>query len=214
MDISIRRYYLDKLLEDNVKQGNGLILDLGGKKDNKRGEYRPKSSKKLTWLYLNNDVSTKPDILCDLPEISVKSESVDCVLLIETLEYIPNLEVLFGELYRILKKDGELLVSFPFLHSIHGDKKYDYYRLTENCFRYYIRDKFSLAHENRMGGMIAVIYDLLRCYFSYQVEDTVLNKSIRKVLKFSRILFLYLDKILFRNNFYINTGYFFVCKKV
>ena len=39
--ISQRRYYLDKYFEQNTNVLTGDVLDVGGKKDNKRGSFRP-----------------------------------------------------------------------------------------------------------------------------------------------------------------------------
>ena len=45
--ISQRRYYLDKLYKDNTEKLKGDVLDIGGKKDNKKGNYRPNSNLKM-----------------------------------------------------------------------------------------------------------------------------------------------------------------------
>ena len=61
--ISQRRYYLDKLYKDNTEKLKGDVLDIGGKKDNKKGNYKPNSNLKM--FYLNNDLTTNPDFNLD-----------------------------------------------------------------------------------------------------------------------------------------------------
>ena len=214
MDSSIRRTYLDSLLSKYQCELSGTVLDLGGKKFLKKGNFKPQESDTEKWLYLNNDLETSPDIVCNLPKIPIKTGSVDSVILIETLEYIFDLDALICEIDRVLNDQGKFLVSFPFLHSLHGDYKDDYYRITESCFKEYTKHKFKILKINRMGGAIAVIFDLLRSYLNYQGEKTFLKKIIYRVLMGLKPLCIYVDKFMFKNNFYINTGYVFLCEKI
>ena len=62
MFISCRRYFLDRFLNSFLKNFSGLVLDIGGKRNDKRGTFRP-TDKGVEWLYLNIDESTKPDFL-------------------------------------------------------------------------------------------------------------------------------------------------------
>ena len=55
--ISLRRYYLDKYYQQNTNLLKGDVLDIGGKKNNKRGNFRPNEN--LNMHYLNNDLKTK-----------------------------------------------------------------------------------------------------------------------------------------------------------
>ncbi len=53
--ITFTRHYLDQfLMETNFF---GKVLDIGGKKENKRGKFVPPIEKVESWEYLNTDPS-------------------------------------------------------------------------------------------------------------------------------------------------------------
>ena len=57
--ISQRRNYIDKYFDTNTRNLSGVVLDIGGKKNNKRGNFKP--NKNLKIFYLNTDAHTNPD---------------------------------------------------------------------------------------------------------------------------------------------------------
>ena len=79
-----RRYYLDNLL--NQQDFNGEILDIGGKKENKRGNFDPKKFTNVkSWEYLNIDPNTKPDYLMDLSDLGSIKKKFDFILICRCL---------------------------------------------------------------------------------------------------------------------------------
>ena len=56
--ITFRRMYLDEWLERSKPLMHGKVLDIGGKKDNKRGNFRPPIEKVSSWEYVNIDKIT------------------------------------------------------------------------------------------------------------------------------------------------------------
>lgn len=102
--LTFRRYWLDKLFAKT--KFHGKVLDIGGKKGNKRGHFRPPLDKVESWEYLNIDSATNPDYLCSSDSIPVNNEMFDTVLLIEVLEHLKNPEVTLAEVSRVLKKRG------------------------------------------------------------------------------------------------------------
>ena len=211
--ISFRRYYLDQALEDNKQIFKGKVLDVGGKKDNRRGDFVPPYRQVDEWLFLNNDRQASPDILTNLPDIPLQDNSVDVVLCTEVIEYIYDYKKLLSEISRVLKQDGVLLLSFPFVYPLHADDKYDYYRLTESLIRKEFPKDIAIEKLNRMGGVPAVIFDLMRGYFSYQANQTLLVRVLYRVLMMTRGLFGVLDKKMFKNNYWTNTGLFLIGRK-
>ena len=125
--LTFRRHYLDSVLFNaNFK---GSVLDIGGKKNNKRGNFRPPLDKVDSWKYLNNDASTNPDYCCSAEDIPIDSEQFDIVLIAEVLEHLENPSKVLQEAYRITKKSGKIIATMPFLYPIHADP-YDYQRWT------------------------------------------------------------------------------------
>ena len=115
---------------------------------------------------------------------------------------------------RILKKDGVLLLSFPFIYPLHADDKHDYYRLTEPLIRKELSENFTIEKFNRMGGIPAVIFDLIRGYLSYQTKRTFLVKALHRVLMMTSGLVRVLDKKVCENNYWANTGYCIIARKI
>ena len=66
------------------------------------------------------------DLTKDLP---LQNETADIVTLSNTVEHIPNTAHLFSEVFRILKKDGLVLGTIPFLLPVH-QAPYDFNRYT------------------------------------------------------------------------------------
>jgi SAM-dependent methyltransferase len=202
--ITFRRYYLDKVLSDINFYGK--VLDVGGKKDNKRGTFRPPLDKVKNWEYLNIDESTNPDYFCSADKIPVDDNTFDMIMLTEVIEHLENPIDVIHECYRVLKTDGKIIVTIPFLNALHADP-YDFQRWTdvkiENVFN---KSGFKLININPMGGKAAVIYDLLN--FS-QTPASLKSRIFRKMLQFSAPIFKISDK----SNRFITTGYFIEATK-
>jgi SAM-dependent methyltransferase len=212
--ISFRRYYLDKELEKILPLFNGQVLDIGGKKDNRRGNFIPPYKQVEKWIFLNNDKSTNPDIVADLPIIPLEDNSIDVIICTEVIEYIYDYKKLLNEMNRVLKKDGILILSLPFLYTLHNDDKYDYFRFTESLIKKeLVLNNFTIKEFNRMGGMFAVIFDLVRGYLSYQTKATFIVRGLRKIWINLNVIFKFLDRTCCKNNYYINTGYLIVSRK-
>ena len=176
--ISFRRYYLDLILEENKHVFKGRVLDVGGKRDNRRGSFEPPYEQVEDWVFLNNDKQTNPDILIDLPNIPLEDNSIDVVLCTEVMEYIYDFRELLFQMGRVIKPGGVLILSTPFIGALHGDSEGDYYRFTESLLIKELTDSFTIESVERMGGIVAVIYDLFRSYMSYQTKRSFMIRVL------------------------------------
>jgi SAM-dependent methyltransferase len=157
--ITFRRHYLDKSLSSTTFKGK--VLDIGGKKDNKRGSFRPPLNKVDSWEYLNTDDSTNPDYCCSAEDIPIDNEKFDIVLMAEVLEHLENPSKVLQEAYRITKFSGKIIATMPFLYPIHADP-YDYQRWTPERIKLeFEKVGFTIEKIVPMGSVFAVIYDLL-----------------------------------------------------
>jgi SAM-dependent methyltransferase len=212
--ITFRRYHMDEALQR--AKFYGKVLDVGGKKDNKRGIFRPPLDKVESWEYLNIDKSTNPDYNCSADNIPVDDETFDIVMLAEVIEHIENPVEVLNECVRVLKKDGNLIITMPFLNAIHADP-YDFQRWTDFKFNLEL-EKLNLTNITiqPMGGVFAVIYDLILVSLNgaSKNKSAFKNRFIRKFLM--PILakgFLFLDLKYEYKSKYITTGYYIVSKK-
>ena len=158
--ITFRRYHLDNLLSQIDFYGK--VLDVGGKKINKRGKFRPPINNVISWEYLNTDESTNPDYIYNAEKIGLDSASFDFIVLTEVLEHLENPILALKECNRLLKKSGTLILTMPFLYGIHGDPN-DFQRWTPSKFNLELtKVGFKEIEILTMGGFFAVLFDLLR----------------------------------------------------
>lgn len=209
--ISFRRYFLDQKLSQRVPTFSGKILDLGGQKEKRRGRFVVPEDLKDSWIVLNNNKDVNPDILGSLPDINVEDKSVDVILMTEVAEYIYNYDKLLDEMVRVLKDEGNIFFSVPFLNPLHGDSESDYYRFTEVFWQKVLGEKFNIITIERMGSLASVCSDFILTY--YQRHPSFLGKAISKLIRIFFSLILKIDKHLFSNNFHINTGFWIELEK-
>lgn len=81
------------------------------------------------WTTGRKMYSAKPDVFGDAARLPLPSASVDTVVLFEVMEHLRDPDAAASEIRRILRPDGTLLLTMPFLYPIH-DAPYDYQRLT------------------------------------------------------------------------------------
>ena len=125
-----RRLWLDSCLQKNASGMRGMVVDIGGKRENKRGSFTPPEKMASAWWYVNLDLSTNPNIFADVSMLPIKSESMDVAICTEVLEHLENPAACAGEVHRILKKDAVGFFSVPFIYPIHADP-YDFQRIPQ-----------------------------------------------------------------------------------
>ncbi len=128
---SVRRFYVDKFFLENMNlfSDGDRILDIGGKKENKRGLFDIEQYN-LKVDYANISKDANPDYLCDAADIPVEDNSYEGVILAEVLEHVREPKEVLEEARRVLIPGGRLLITVPFLFPIHADP-YDYGRYTD-----------------------------------------------------------------------------------
>ncbi|OGI09892.1 MAG: hypothetical protein A2Y40_08520 [Candidatus Margulisbacteria bacterium GWF2_35_9] len=187
---SFRRYYLDQFLLGTEFYGN--VLDLGGKKEQKRGGFHPPLGKVISWEYLNTDKSTNPDYLCNAESIPVSDSKFDIVLMTEVLEHLENPRVVLTEVFRILKPGGKLVITVPFLYPIHSDPN-DYQRWTPTKIKKeLLLIGLKIEMIQAMGGIISVVMDLVLS--KTNSGNSLKDKFVRKYIKLISGLLLKIDK--------------------
>lgn len=148
--VTYRRFWLDACLKAFSHEMRGIVLDLGGKRENKRGTFQPPEQDARAWWYLNLDLSTRPNIFADVTRTPLKIASVDCILCTEVIEHLHNPQACVDEIHRLLRDDGLVFASTPFFYPVHADP-YDFQRFTEDGLRNLFRN-FQSVEVYRMGG--------------------------------------------------------------
>ncbi|MCZ2127907.1 MAG: class I SAM-dependent methyltransferase [Anaerolineales bacterium] len=208
--VTYRRLWLDACLGAFADQMRGDVLDLGGKRQSKRGSFQPPEAQARSWRYLNLDLSTRPNIFADVTRAPLSSASADCILCTEVLEHLPNPQACVDEIHRLLRADGLVFASTPFFYPVHADP-HDFQRFTEDGLRYLFRE-FKSADVYRMGGYFGVLGLLCELGVAGEEGKTFVSKLTRWLLKWLSRGLCSLDLALYgkenANRQKFTTGYF------
>lgn len=107
----------------------------------------------------------RPDIFGNASYLPFRSDSFDTVVLFEVLEHVAQPSITLREIARVLKPEGHLLLTIPFLYPVH-DAPHDYQRYT----------RFGLDRITRKSG-----FDIerLRCGLgNAQTSGLILNLAL------------------------------------
>ena len=211
-----RRELLDRELNLYSYLMRGKVLDIGGRKNSKRGRFRPPLQQVKAWIYLNKNPDTNPDFCCDACDIPCEKQSFDTIIMTEVLEYLENPELVLQEIHRLLTENGYALISIPFLNPIHGDYQFDRQRWTSVKLKeMFSKEGFSRIIIRPMGGFFSVIHDLIHVCSGYatSMSEKKHMRFIQKCLHLFTPVFLRLDQNVKLSKNFVNTGYFIIIKK-
>jgi len=153
--VTYRRFWLDAFLKEFAPEMLGVVIDLGGKRSQKRGTFEPPEHQADRWLYVNLDIQTQPNVFADVTKTPLKTKIADVIICTEVLEHLPNPQDCVNEISRLLHDGGAAFVTTPFIYPVHGDPQ-DYQRFTEDGLRNLFRD-FKSVEVYRMGGYAGVM---------------------------------------------------------
>lgn len=96
------------------------------------------------------------DIASDISYTPLKDESVDCAILDSVLEHVPEPRQVIGEVQRILKPGGRVIVVTPFVFPYHGYPRH-YANFSPDGLQYLLRDFSDCQVEMNIGPTSAII---------------------------------------------------------
>lgn len=153
------RAYTDALRE----HATGDLLDLGCGSVPLYGAYRGlvRSTTCADWpstLHPSPHLDHEVDLGQPLP---LPDRSYDTVLLTDVLEHLPYPDRLWGELARVLRPGGTVIVGVPFMYWLH-EQPHDHHRYTEFRLRLFAADHgFDVAHLASYGDAVDVLVDII-----------------------------------------------------
>jgi len=119
--------------------------------------------------FLNGDVKNLP----------LEDSSIDCVIFTQVLEHIDEPFKALDEIKRVLKKDGILILSVPFIYQAHA-VPYDYFRFSEYGLKKIMNDyEFEILEFHYQGYFGTTIISIING-FVWEVASK--NKTIRNLL--------------------------------
>lgn len=143
------------------------ILDIGGRnqqsKSNKR--LRQLSSNPKTKIVSTDIIGDyQPDIIDDICNSNVESESYDAIYCNAILEHVQNYEAAIQNIYRILKPGGEVFFYVPFSWCFHDEMDYHRFTFTEidRILKSFSEHKIFLPDSNGYGGVFWLVLTLFQ----------------------------------------------------
>lgn len=165
MDLFLIRSSIFNALKTFLPQCKGVLLDIGcGEMPYK--EMIIKNSKITTYIGMDIEnpkyqANTKPDIFWDGKKIPLPDNSVDCAISTELFEHLPDIDAVLKEVIRVLRPNGRLFFTVPFLWPLH-DNPQDEYRYTPFSLKRHLENAgFTEINIEAMGGWDASLAQMI-----------------------------------------------------
>ncbi|MBI3420984.1 MAG: methyltransferase domain-containing protein [Candidatus Sungbacteria bacterium] len=140
---------------------HGVILDLGG---NKASVYH----ELMNGVHRIESANINPEYGCDFvfdvgEGFPLDGNAYNHIVCLNLLEHVYNFPNVIAESYRVLKHDGMLVLSVPFMHHIHASPD-DYFRYTASALRCALVDVgFKEVAITELGfGLFSLIYQTIQ----------------------------------------------------
>lgn len=200
--LSLHRRLLEEKIRYFAQEVRGLVLDIGSK--NRRYDSYFTHADNIIAIDtspLRNDV-----LKADVQMLPFEDVLFDTIVSFEVFEYVPDTRKAFGEIARVLKKNGIFMFSMPFLNPVHGDRV----RYTEQGFAELLSDHFLIHEYCSLGGRNCLMWDIFFEKARNQYGN-IAKSLLFPFLYFTKKLALLLDKR--EKNTRFAMGYFFICRK-
>ena len=149
--------------DSNLRQhAKGKLVDLGGGTVPLYAAYRKFVTDIICvdWgstFHENGYLDYELDLKKNLP---FSDGEFDTIILSDVLEHIPVPDQLWGEMARILSKNGKIIMNVPFYYWLH-DQPHDYYRYTDFALRRFVEmSGLRLIQLEPIGGAPEVMADI------------------------------------------------------
>ena len=176
----VARFYDQSIGE----HATGNLIDLGCGKVPLYGTYRDHVSSItcVDWA-APTDGTNHLDSICNLADhLPFNDEEFQTVILSDVLEHIPEPQLLWSELARLLSPGGKILMNTPFLHCLH-EQPHDYYRFTDHALRRFAEaNGFEVVLLEPLGGTPEVLTDITAKHLQFvPVVGKLLARAIQAV---------------------------------
>ena len=158
--MNYKQFIDSKIIEISKEK---VVLDVGG------GEPFTKWLGQYKSLFLNSDYKTMDfdkntgaDIIGDIHNIPLASDSIDAIICHSVLEHVINPTKAVQEMQRILRPGGKIFVHVPSIYPYHARKgSYsDYWRFFDDIIEVIFKDFSKLEYVKRGGYFKALFFFL------------------------------------------------------
>lgn len=161
----------------DLLSGNILDIGCGEKTINK---YLPDDCRYIGldyYITATEWYGSSPEIFGDAQSLSFADKSIDCVLLLDVMEHLPDPDKCLIEVRRVLVEGGVFIILVPFLYPIH-DSPLDFGRWTLYGLREILnRHGFSITEEKHNGNVLESAGLLMNIALSKTILNWIRKKS-------------------------------------
>ncbi len=208
----VERYIINLVKTEIRNNGKGSVLDIGcGEKpfftdlekqvDFYTGLDHPQTQHAKKYI----------DVFGLAEKLPFGPEKYDLVILTQVLEHVEEPKIVLKEINCVLKHNGVLIVSFPFLYPVHEAPR-DFYRYTGYGIKYLAEETgFVIDKIEPVSGFWITFFSFLSIYIQRKSRTLyIISFPLLLIFKFACVLFERLDKKS-KNNWSWN--YFAVLRK-
>lgn len=202
----IMLFFIKENINEIIKLSkNKKLIDIGCGSMPYRKKIEPKVKKyigvdhpRISKLY---NPTILPEIYADITKkIPVKDSEFDIAIMLEVLEYLEKPEKTFFEIKRILKKQGILILSTPFLYPLH-DIPFDRNRFSKTQIETFLNNSgFKIKKIKTNGGFIAFWLLSLNVFLMKRIMDILNSQKTFYSLLYLLCLLLITPEIIILTN--------------
>ncbi len=140
---------LFRVLRLPLSQLKGSVLDVGCG----QATYKKLLTDADKYVGLETDPDSGAEIIIKPDESwPVTDKSFDNIIALQVLEHVDDIDAVLGEINRVIKPHGTLIISIPFLYNEHGSPN-DYRRLTVRGLYSLIEKDYDSVVVTKIGGI-------------------------------------------------------------
>lgn len=207
---NLKKCLVSDLKKLNISHEKVSILEIGSNGETSKWIESFKFYEKKS---IDIDATRYPDQVLDVCDNEFEKKiqfSPDCIVALEVFEHLKDPFLAVQNLRKILKKNGIIIISTPFIFGMH-DLPHDYFRYTKFGLINLFKDFSNVNITQRNDGVFDIIFVLL--FRSYQ-DKRILNKFLGSF--FVIFYYIFFPFIFVLNKFFrsdlITTGYYLVAR--
>lgn len=189
----VERTLIHAQIKRFAKYISGDVLDVGG---GERNRYKHLFIYK-TFTCLDISAGPEVDIVASADNIPLPDNSKDSIVSTQMLEHVKFPEKCVREMYRVLKKNGHVLVTAPQWNELHAEP-HDYWRYTKYGFiELFERNGFRVVEYEQRGGFFSNAAQMTLRYFLDRFHlhrHPVLGRVFSRAFQFMGAFAIFLDR--------------------
>ena len=176
----IHLYFLMTDLKEAINNfTKGKLLDLGcGNKPYKEW-YQPLATE-TTGCDATQSTEQLVDTICLATDLPYDTNSFDTVISTQVLEHVYDHHSMIKEAYRVLKPQGNIILTVPFTWELH-EEPYDFFRISKHGLKELFEEAgFEIDYIKANGGKWAAMFQMmLNTVYSTFKYKTVKSKILK-----------------------------------